>query len=85
MLPLRGFELRPILLNLNKLERVLALRSLTEAENCPNIKKKHLFLLVVIFTNSVEPVFQSHGPISQHMVLREQCVIKLHPMCGEVL
>ena len=59
----------------DKIGGVLAPKSLAEAENWLNYKEKASFLL--IFTKSVEPIFQTAGPILRHTALEGTLLISV--------
>ena len=71
------FKLRPILHNFTKFEKFLHQNDSFKAENWLNYKEKASFLH--IRTKSVEPIFQSAGPILQHVAL--EGTLHLHNIC----
>ena len=65
--PSKVFELGPIVPTLTKTGGVLAPKSSSVAENWLNRQEKASFLLIL--SESVEPIFQSIGPILRHTAL----------------
>ena len=80
--PSKVFELGPILLKFTKFWEFLHQNDSFKAENCFNQQQKKASFLH-IFTKSVEPIFQSFGPISRHTAL-EGTLMCIELLCSLV-